>query len=102
MLTPDPDMLFVPLPPYGHHVLKSPDEMEIPCRVSDPNAHVTLFHVETQQVLSTNYDSKKGFLGNFTPGTYVCQAIVDGEEHESDAYIVHGWTGKAIHVWDQT
>ncbi|KAF4070920.1 hypothetical protein AMELA_G00279030 [Ameiurus melas] len=99
IFVPDPNMLFVPLPPYGHHVLKSPDEMEIPCRVSDPSAHVTLFHVETQQIVSTNYDSKKGFLGNFTPGTYVCQAIVDGEEHESDAYIVHGWTvGSGLHV----
>ncbi|MCJ8743547.1 hypothetical protein PDJAM_G00095280 [Pangasius djambal] len=100
IFVPDPNMPFVPPPlPFGHHVLKSPEEMEVPCRVSDPSAHVTLFHLETQQAMLAKYDSKKGFLGNFTPGTYVCQALVNGEEHESEEYIVHGWIGgSGLHV----
>ncbi|KAB5539700.1 hypothetical protein PHYPO_G00092030 [Pangasianodon hypophthalmus] len=100
IFVPDPNIPFVAPPlPFGHHVLKSPEEMEVPCRVSDPSAQVTLFHVETQQAVPATYDSKKGFLGNFTPGTYVCQALVNGEEHESEEYIVHGWTGgSGLHV----
>lgn len=62
--------------------------------MSDPGVHVTLFHMETQQAVPANYDSKRGFLGNFTPGTYECQALVNGEEHMSEEYIVHGWIGK--------
>ncbi|KAI5090427.1 platelet-derived growth factor receptor alpha [Silurus meridionalis] len=97
---PDPDMPFVPpLLPFGHHVLKSLEEMEVPCRVSDPSTHVTLFHIETRQSVPANYDSKRGFLGNFTPGTYVCHAVVNGELQESEEYIVHGWTGgSGLHV----
>lgn len=98
-LSEDPDMPFLPpLLPFGHHVLKSPEEMEVPCRVSDPSSHVTLFHLETQQVVPATYDSKTGFVGNFAPGTYVCQALVSGEHHESEEYIVHGWIGKHISV----
>ncbi|XP_027001962.2 platelet-derived growth factor receptor alpha isoform X1 [Tachysurus fulvidraco] len=97
---PDPNMPFVlSLPPFGHHVLKSPEEMEIPCRVTDPSAQVTLFHVEAQQAVPAIYDSKKGFLGSFTSGTYVCQALVNGQEHESEEYIVHGWIeASGVHV----
>ncbi|KAG7316741.1 hypothetical protein KOW79_020282 [Hemibagrus wyckioides] len=100
IFVPDPDMLFVPpLLPYGHHVLKSLEEMEIPCRVSDPSAQVKLFHIETEQEVPVNYDSKKGFLGNFTPGTYVCQATVNEKNQKSEEYIVHGWIGGlGVHV----
>lgn len=91
---PDPDVPFVPsLVSFGNHVLTSHDEMEVPCRVSDPSANVTLVHEETQQPVPAHYDSKRGFLGIFPAGTYVCRAIVNGEEHESEEYIVHGWVG---------
>ncbi|XP_066533035.1 platelet-derived growth factor receptor alpha isoform X2 [Hoplias malabaricus] len=97
---PDPDMVFVPsLIPFGNHVLISGDEMEIPCRVSDPSANVSLINVETQQAVQAHYDSKKGFVGLFTPGTYECTALVNGQEHKSEEYIVHGWAGgPELHV----
>uniref|UniRef100_A0AAR2IVS6 Platelet-derived growth factor receptor alpha n=1 Tax=Pygocentrus nattereri TaxID=42514 RepID=A0AAR2IVS6_PYGNA len=96
---PDPKVPFVPsLVPFINHVLTSHEETEVPCRVSDPSANVTLIHVETQQPVPAVYDSKRGFLGLFTAGTYVCRALVNGEEHESEEYIVHGWEGEALLV----
>uniref|UniRef100_A0AAQ5Y061 Platelet-derived growth factor receptor alpha n=1 Tax=Amphiprion ocellaris TaxID=80972 RepID=A0AAQ5Y061_AMPOC len=91
---PDPDVPFVPSPvPFGNHVLSDHEEMEIQCRVSDPSANVTLINVDTQKPVPSVYDSKRGALGVFTAGTYVCKALINGEEHYSGEYIVHGWTG---------
>ncbi|XP_053286553.1 platelet-derived growth factor receptor alpha [Pleuronectes platessa] len=97
---PDPDVPFVPSPvPFGNHVLSEHEEMEIQCRVSDPTANVTLVNVDTQQPVTSVYDSKRGALGVFTAGTYVCKALINGEEHSSGEYIVHGWTGgPELHV----
>ncbi|XP_042339135.1 platelet-derived growth factor receptor alpha isoform X1 [Plectropomus leopardus] len=97
---PDPDVPFVPSPvPFGNHVLSDHEEMEIQCRVSDPSANVTLVNVDTQQPVPSVYDSKRGALGVFTAGTYVCKAVINGEEHVSGEYIVHGWTGgTGLHV----
>lgn len=67
--------------------------MEIQCRVTDPSANVTLINVDTSQPVHSFYDSKRGAVGIFTAGTYVCKALINGEEHFSEEYIVHGWTG---------
>uniref|UniRef100_A0A3B4VLT7 Platelet-derived growth factor receptor alpha n=1 Tax=Seriola dumerili TaxID=41447 RepID=A0A3B4VLT7_SERDU len=94
---PDPDNPFVPSPvPFGNHVLFGHEEMEIHCRVSDPSANVTLINVDTQQPVPSVYDSKRGALGVFTSGTYICKALINGEEHYSEEYIVHG--GAGLHV----
>ncbi|KAM8889495.1 platelet-derived growth factor receptor alpha [Synchiropus picturatus] len=94
---PDPDVPFVPslTSPFANHVLSDHEEMEIQCRVTDPSAVVTLVNVDTQQPVSSIYDSKRGALGIFTAGTYMCKAAINGEEHYSEEYIVHGWTGSA-------
>ncbi|XP_072568564.1 platelet-derived growth factor receptor alpha [Paramormyrops kingsleyae] len=90
---PDPDMPFVPsLDPYSKHVLASMDDMEIQCRVSDPRTNVTLLNVDTQKEVPATYDSKRGMVGLFSSGTYVCKALVNDEEHYSEEYIIHGWT----------
>uniref|UniRef100_A0A8C2D9S9 Platelet-derived growth factor receptor alpha n=1 Tax=Cyprinus carpio TaxID=7962 RepID=A0A8C2D9S9_CYPCA len=91
---PDPETPFVPsLIPFENHVLTSHDEMEIPCRVTDPSARVSLIHIETNQVLPSIYDSKRGFIGLFSAGTYVCRTLTNGQTQDSIEYIVHGWTG---------
>ncbi|KAK9956390.1 hypothetical protein ABG768_014126 [Culter alburnus] len=91
---PDPQTPFVPsMAPFENHVLTSHDEMEIPCRVTDPSTSVSLIHIDTDQVLPSVYDSKRGFVGLFGAGTYVCRALIKGQEHDSIQYIVHGWTG---------
>lgn len=90
---PDPDVPFLEsLIPFGYHVLSGYDEMEIQCRVSDPNANVTLINSDTQQPVPSIYDSKRGALGIFTAGTYVCKAVINGHEFYSEEYIVHGST----------
>ncbi|KAL1254660.1 hypothetical protein QQF64_016889, partial [Cirrhinus molitorella] len=91
---PDPETPFVPsMAPFENHVMTSHDEMEIPCRVTDPSASVSLINMETNQVLPNVYDSKRGFIGLFGAGTYVCRALINGQQHDSIEYIVHGWTG---------
>uniref|UniRef100_A0A7N6AB79 receptor protein-tyrosine kinase n=1 Tax=Anabas testudineus TaxID=64144 RepID=A0A7N6AB79_ANATE len=96
---PDPDFPFVPSAvPFGNHVLSDHEEMEIQCRVSDPSANVTLINVDTQQPVPCVYDSKRGALGIFTAGTYICKALIKGEERYSSEYIVHGWTGACSHM----
>ncbi|XP_076134312.1 platelet-derived growth factor receptor alpha isoform X2 [Alosa pseudoharengus] len=91
---PDPEVPFVPsMDPSYIHVMTDHEEMEIPCRVSDPTANVSLVNVEKQQELPAEYDSKRGFIGFFNAGTYVCRALVNGQEHLSEEYIVHGWAG---------
>lgn len=93
---PDPDVPFVPsLVPFGNHILYEHEDMEIQCRVSDPSANVTLVNMETQQPVASVYDSKRGAVGVFTAGTYVCKALVNGKEHHSGEYIVHGWPGES-------
>ncbi|KAM4738553.1 platelet-derived growth factor receptor alpha [Anableps anableps] len=84
---PDPDSPYVPF--FVNHVLVDRNEIEIPCRVSDPSAIVTLVNVDTNQTVPSDYDSKRGALGIFPTGTYVCKAIINGEEHTSEQYIVH-------------
>ncbi|KAM4628758.1 platelet-derived growth factor receptor alpha [Polymixia lowei] len=97
---PDPEVPFVPsLVPFGNHVLSNHEEMEIQCRVSDPSANVTLVNADTQEPVPSVYDSKRGAVGMFTAGTYVCKALINGQEHDSEEYIVHGWAGGTeLHV----
>ncbi|KAJ8397518.1 hypothetical protein AAFF_G00437940 [Aldrovandia affinis] len=91
---PDPDVPFVPsMIPYSNHVLTNQEEMEIQCRVTDPSANVTLLNADTQRPVPSHYDSKRGALGFFNSGTYVCRASLHGQVHLSQEYIVHGWTG---------
>lgn len=91
----DPETPFVPsMSPFENHVLTSHDEMEIPCRVTDPSTTVSLIHIETNQVLPSIYDSKRGFIGLFSAGTYVCRTLTNGQTQDSIEYIVHGWTGE--------
>ena len=95
----DPDVPFVPsMDPSYIHVMTDHDEMEIPCRASDPTSNVSLVNVETQQVVDAEYDSKRGFIGMFNAGTYICKALVGGQEHLSEEYIVHGWAGVCMNM----
>uniref|UniRef100_A0AAY4DTN5 Platelet-derived growth factor receptor alpha n=1 Tax=Denticeps clupeoides TaxID=299321 RepID=A0AAY4DTN5_9TELE len=91
---PDPDFPFVPsMDPLSKHVLAEHDEMQIPCVVSDPNAEVSLVNIETQQLVNAKYDPREGFIGLFGAGSYMCKALINGDVHFSEEYIVHGWPG---------
>ncbi|KAA0708701.1 Platelet-derived growth factor receptor alpha [Triplophysa tibetana] len=89
---PDPNTPFAPPTNlFDQHVMSNGDDMEIPCLVTDPSTSVSLVHKENDQVLSNVYDSKRGFVGLFSSGTYACRALINGQEHDSIEYIVHGW-----------
>ncbi|XP_018588678.1 platelet-derived growth factor receptor alpha isoform X2 [Scleropages formosus] len=91
---PDPQVPFIPSTGlFGTHILTDPDGMEIQCRVSDPSANVTLHSVDSQEPVTATFDSKRGMVGVFSAGTYICKAVINGEEYLSEEYIVHGWTG---------
>ncbi|KPP62923.1 platelet-derived growth factor receptor alpha-like [Scleropages formosus] len=93
---PDPQVPFIPSTGlFGTHILTDPDGMEIQCRVSDPSANVTLHSVDSQEPVTATFDSKRGMVGVFSAGTYICKAVINGEEYLSEEYIVHGWTGHA-------
>uniref|UniRef100_A0A8C4XAJ0 Platelet-derived growth factor receptor alpha n=1 Tax=Erpetoichthys calabaricus TaxID=27687 RepID=A0A8C4XAJ0_ERPCA len=95
---PDPNVTFLPhVSPFSQHVLGAYEDTEIPCRVSDPEVHVALINAYTNmEVVDSLYDSKRGFIGVFPEGTYFCEATVDGVQHQSVEYIVHGWRGLKV------
>ncbi|KAL4635447.1 platelet-derived growth factor receptor alpha [Arapaima gigas] len=91
---PDPQVPFIPsMGSFSTHILTNPDGMEIQCRVSDPTANVTLHSVDSKEPVPATYDSKRGMVGVFSAGTYICKALINGEEYFSEEYIVHGWSG---------
>ncbi|RXM28947.1 Platelet-derived growth factor receptor alpha [Acipenser ruthenus] len=91
IFVPDPAVAFlVHEDPLSKHVLPSPFGMEIPCRVSDPRTHVTLTNIDTGVEVNSQYDNKRGFIGIFPPGTYICKTTVNGVKTQSEEYIVHG------------
>uniref|UniRef100_A0A8C5AD43 receptor protein-tyrosine kinase n=1 Tax=Gadus morhua TaxID=8049 RepID=A0A8C5AD43_GADMO len=90
---PDPEVPFLPLSllSFGNHMVSEPKDMAIQCMVSNPEANVTLFDVYTQQPVASTYDSQRGAMGVFPAGTYACRALINGQEHISQEYIVHGF-----------
>uniref|UniRef100_A0A4W3HD88 receptor protein-tyrosine kinase n=1 Tax=Callorhinchus milii TaxID=7868 RepID=A0A4W3HD88_CALMI len=79
VFVPDPRMWFLP---------QSPDEqvimMEyslaflIPCRITNPELNVTLYHDETQSLWETPFNKYEGFFDRFEDGTYICIAELLG------------------------
>uniref|UniRef100_A0A8D0HP11 Platelet-derived growth factor receptor alpha n=1 Tax=Sphenodon punctatus TaxID=8508 RepID=A0A8D0HP11_SPHPU len=86
---PDAAVPFVPpLPEDLLIVIEEDDSTIIPCRTSDPNAEVTLINSESK-VLYAFYDSKQGFIGNFSAGSYTCKTSVKGMEVKSVEFIIY-------------
>uniref|UniRef100_A0A4W3HFC7 receptor protein-tyrosine kinase n=1 Tax=Callorhinchus milii TaxID=7868 RepID=A0A4W3HFC7_CALMI len=94
VFVPDPRMWFLP---------QSPDEqvimMEyslaflIPCRITNPELNVTLYHDETQSLWETPFNKYEGFFDRFEDGTYICIAELLGVRRESEPYIVQTFKG---------
>ncbi|XP_067843506.1 platelet-derived growth factor receptor alpha [Heptranchias perlo] len=90
VFVPDPDYPFVPPTNFENIVMAAEGEAaEIPCRVSNPDVHVTLSNVDTKSMISAKYNNKEGFMGLFEEGTYICIATINGVEHRSEEYIVN-------------
>lgn len=80
--TSDPQVPFVPEDSI------QASEYEIPCRVTDPQSVVILRSLPSGDEVLGQYDPRHGFLGTFSPGQYVCEALVNSEEVQSVVYTV--------------
>ncbi|GCB61041.1 hypothetical protein scyTo_0014272 [Scyliorhinus torazame] len=90
VFVPDPNYPFIPPTHFENVVVAAVGAVaEIPCRVSDPDVHVTLKSIETKNMISATYHNKEGFSGLFKEGTYICIATINGVEHRSIEYIVN-------------
>lgn len=100
VFVPDPDYPFIPQLNFENVVIVAEgEEAVIPCRVSDPDVHVTLTNIDTKNIISATYDNKEGFKGPFKEGMYVCITTVNGVEHRSEEYIVNTFkVGKDLKV----
>ncbi|XP_044155091.1 platelet-derived growth factor receptor alpha isoform X1 [Bufo gargarizans] len=89
---PDPAVPFVPSVLFDHIILVSEDEIAIiACRVTDLNLQVTLRNKDDGKIVHALYDSKKGFLGIFPSGSYVCETTVSGVLFKTEEFIVQTW-----------
>ncbi|XP_023593106.1 platelet-derived growth factor receptor alpha isoform X2 [Trichechus manatus latirostris] len=85
---PDPDVVFVPLGMVDYLVIAEEDDSAIiPCRTTDPETPVTLRNGD--EVVHASYDSKQGFNGTFTVGSYTCEASVRGKTFKTDPFNVY-------------
>lgn len=95
-MSPDKDSLFVPSAIHFEIVYLHPDrEAVVPCRVTDPQAKVSLHREVPPEELIANdtlvtYDSTKGFvLQNPSPedqGVFYCKAVVKSSPQISTKY----------------
>ncbi|XP_030047251.1 platelet-derived growth factor receptor alpha [Microcaecilia unicolor] len=89
---PDPTVAFVPSSMLDHFIATEENDLAIiPCRTTNPKAEVTLIKMEESKIVYNLYDSKQGFLGRFPSGSYVCKTIINGEEFQTEPFIVHTW-----------
>ncbi|XP_069780757.1 platelet-derived growth factor receptor alpha [Narcine bancroftii] len=90
VFVPDPEYTFIPHMHFENVVIVAEGEVAvIPCRVSNPDMHVTLRYLNTEKMISVNYNNKEGFRGLFKEGIYVCITTINGMEHRSEEYIVY-------------
>ncbi|XP_026552386.1 platelet-derived growth factor receptor beta isoform X2 [Pseudonaja textilis] len=76
-----PEETFVFSPGYG--------EVIIPCRVTNPNATVSLHEKRVNDPVPGMYFPQLGFKGRFEDRTYICKAMIEDEEFESETFYVY-------------
>ncbi|KAM5170150.1 platelet-derived growth factor receptor beta [Mantella aurantiaca] len=90
IFVPDPAIWFLPVKEHGEFLLAPVNSKHtIPCRVTYPNATVTL-HEKTGDIeIPYQYDNKTGFTGYFEDRNYYCKASLDGKEVSSSYFYVY-------------
>ncbi|KAG8128534.1 hypothetical protein E2320_015384, partial [Naja naja] len=64
-------------------------EVIIPCRVTNPNATVSLHEKRVNDPVPGMYFPQQGFKGQFEDKTYICKAMIEDEEFESETFYVY-------------
>ncbi|XP_075458182.1 platelet-derived growth factor receptor beta isoform X1 [Ascaphus truei] len=89
VFVPDPSLLFLPIESNEEYIFgKANSKYTIPCRVTNPNASVTLHEKKVDTEIPMDYDNKKGFTGHFEDKPYQCKATIDGNEVYSEPYYI--------------
>ncbi|KAM4808869.1 platelet-derived growth factor receptor alpha [Rhinophrynus dorsalis] len=89
---PDPAVPFVPIGMFEHFIVVEEHESGIvPCRTTDPSSQVTMRNAEDLSIVNHYYDSKQGFVGNFLPGTYICETVIDKVVFQTPGFVLQTW-----------
>ncbi|XP_073211445.1 platelet-derived growth factor receptor beta isoform X2 [Lepidochelys kempii] len=90
VFVPDPSLVFLPTTSEESFIFMTGNsEATIPCRVTDPQARVTLYERKVENPIPAVYDRQQGFKGFFEDKTYICRATLDEREADSEAYYVY-------------
>ncbi|XP_018410458.1 PREDICTED: platelet-derived growth factor receptor beta [Nanorana parkeri] len=90
IFVPDPEMWFLPIKEHGEFLIVLINSKNtIPCRVTYPNATVTLHEKEADIEIPYPYDNKKGFTGYFEDRNYYCKASLDEKEVSSSSFHIY-------------
>ncbi|XP_020662458.3 platelet-derived growth factor receptor beta [Pogona vitticeps] len=90
IFVPDPSLPFLPNMQEDTFVFSTGHgENIIPCRVSDPNTTVTLYEKRGNDPVPGTYHPQQGFKGYFEDTTYICRALIDEQEFDSETYYVY-------------
>ncbi|KAM4748764.1 platelet-derived growth factor receptor beta [Rhinophrynus dorsalis] len=99
IFVPDPSVWFLPNKQNEEFIfMTSNTEHVIPCRVTNPNATVTLHEMKGDIEIPFTYDNKKGFIGIFNDVNYYCKASMDGNEVYSGPYHVYSVQVSSINM----
>uniref|UniRef100_A0A452GQ08 Platelet-derived growth factor receptor beta n=1 Tax=Gopherus agassizii TaxID=38772 RepID=A0A452GQ08_9SAUR len=90
VFVPDPSTVFLPSGSEESFIfITGYSEATIPCRVTDPQTTVTLYEKKVENPIPAGYDRQQGFKGFFEDKTYICRAMLDEREVDSDPYYVY-------------
>ncbi|XP_075756655.1 platelet-derived growth factor receptor beta isoform X1 [Pelodiscus sinensis] len=90
VFVPDPSLVFLPPGPEDSFIfIIGSSEATIPCRVTDPQATVTLYEKKVKIPIPADYDRQQGFKGFFEDKTYICSVTLGEREVHSDPYYVY-------------
>ncbi|KAJ7316402.1 hypothetical protein JRQ81_002564 [Phrynocephalus forsythii] len=90
IFVPDPSLPFLPNTQEDMFVFSTGHSEDIiPCRVTDPNMTVALYEKRGNDPVAAIYHPQQGFKGFFEDTTYICKALIDEQELDSEPYYVY-------------
>uniref|UniRef100_A0A8C8STV8 Platelet-derived growth factor receptor beta n=1 Tax=Pelusios castaneus TaxID=367368 RepID=A0A8C8STV8_9SAUR len=90
VFVPDPSLVFLPAASEDLFIfITGYTEATIPCRVTNPETTVMLYEKKIENPVPAVYDRQQGFKGFFEDKTYICRAMLDEREVDSDTYYIY-------------
>lgn len=99
IFVPDPEMWFLPIKEHEEFLIVPLNSKNtIPCRVTYPNATVTLHKKIGDTEIPYTYDNRKGFTGYFEDQNYYCKASLDEKEVSSTSFYIYSLQVSTINM----